>query len=66
MTSSAETASPPNERRLRFTQVVSVHREGDAVVVTFRDERGEERQVSFPASEEKWLLQSFVRLHGGG
>ncbi len=50
---------------LRFASVVAVYEEGGDLVIALRDLDGEKRRVIFPASEEKFLLECFVRLHGG-
>lgn len=65
MTPSVETAASADERDLRFAKVVSVHEADGEVVIVFRDAQGDQRRVIFPASEERFLLECFVRLHGG-
>lgn len=66
MTHSIETAAPTKQPDLRFERVVSVHEECSDVVITFLNAEGERRRAVFPASEEKWLRQCFLRLHGSG
>jgi hypothetical protein len=65
MTPSAETVAPAKNPDLRFGSVVTVYEEGDDTVIVFRDSHGAQRRVVFPATEERFLLELFVRLRGG-